>query len=53
MATNVNNENAKAEWRQFYEETWVWGQRKMSQAMDAFGLLDFTMLQPVLAWHSF
>jgi hypothetical protein len=28
---------------------WVQGQWKLSQVMGAFGLLDFTMLQPVLA----
>jgi hypothetical protein len=32
---------------------WVWGQRKMSHVLGAFGLLDFTMLQPVLAWRVF
>jgi hypothetical protein len=32
---------------------WVRGQRKMSQLLGAFGLLDFTMLQPVLAWRAF
>jgi hypothetical protein len=32
---------------------WVWGQRKTSQVMGAFGLLDFTMLWPVLAWRAF
>jgi hypothetical protein len=31
----------------------VWGQRKISQVQVAFGLLDFTMLRPVLAWRSF
>jgi hypothetical protein len=25
----------------------------MSQVVGAFGLLDFTMLRPVLAWHGF
>jgi hypothetical protein len=28
---------------------WVGGQRKMSQVLGAFGLLDFAMLWPVLA----
>jgi hypothetical protein len=39
----------------FYEKVkaWVWGQRKMSQVMGAFGLLDFTMLLPVLPWCAF
>jgi hypothetical protein len=43
----------EAEWRQVCGEAWVRGQRKMSQAVSAFGLLDFTMLQPVLAWRAF
>jgi hypothetical protein len=29
------------------------GQRKMSQVLGASGLLDFTMLQSVLAWRAF
>jgi hypothetical protein len=32
---------------------WVRGQRKMSQVLCAFGLLDFTMLWPILAWCVF
>jgi hypothetical protein len=32
---------------------WVRGQRKMSQALGKFGLLDFTMLRPVVAWRVF
>jgi hypothetical protein len=32
---------------------WVRGQRKMSQVLGAFGLLDFTMLRPVLAGTRF
>jgi hypothetical protein len=32
---------------------WVWGQRKMSQVLGVFGMLDLTMLQPVLAWRAF
>jgi hypothetical protein len=32
---------------------WVQGQRKMNQVLGTFGLLDFTMLQPVLAWRTF
>jgi hypothetical protein len=32
---------------------WVQGKRKMSQLLGAFGLLDYTMLQPVLAWRMF
>jgi hypothetical protein len=34
-------------------ETWIRGQRKMSQVMGTFGLLDFTMLRPVLTWRAF
>jgi hypothetical protein len=33
--------------------TWVWGQSMMSQVLGAFGLLDFTMLRPVLIWRMF
>jgi hypothetical protein len=33
--------------------SWVRGQRKMCQVLGAFGLLDFTMLQPILAWRAF
>jgi hypothetical protein len=43
----------EAEWRQVYREAWVRGQRKMSQLLGAFGLLDFTMLRPVIAWRAF
>jgi hypothetical protein len=32
---------------------WVRGQRKTSQVMGAFGLLDFNKLRPVLAWRKF
>jgi hypothetical protein len=32
---------------------WVQGQRKMSQVLAVFWLLDFTILRPVLAWHAF
>jgi len=42
----------EAEWWQVCGEAWVLGQRKMSQVPGAFGLLDFTMLRPVLAWHA-
>jgi len=43
----------EAEWWQVSGEAWVQGQRKMSQLLGAFGLLDYTMLQPVLAWCMF
>jgi hypothetical protein len=31
----------------------VRGQKKMSQVLGAFGLQDFTMLRPALAWRAF
>jgi hypothetical protein len=43
----------EAEWWQVWGEAWVRGQRKMSQVLGAFGLLDFAMLRPVLAWRAF
>jgi hypothetical protein len=43
----------EAEWWQVCGEAWVRGQRMMSQVLDVFGLLDFTMLRPVLAWRVF
>jgi hypothetical protein len=43
----------EAEWWQVCCEAWVQGQRKMSQVLGAFGLLDLTMLRPVLAWCAF
>ena len=43
----------EAEWWAVCREVWVWGQRKMSQILVTFGLLDFTMLWPVPAWCMF
>jgi len=43
----------ETEWWQVYGEAWVRGKRKTSQVLGALGLLDFTMLQPVLAWCAF
>jgi len=43
----------EAEWWQVWGGTWVWGQRKTSQVLGAFGLFDFTMLRPVLTWRVF
>jgi hypothetical protein len=31
---------------------WVQGQWKMSKVLGMSGLLDFTMLWPILAWHT-
>jgi hypothetical protein len=42
-----------AEWWQVCGEAWVRGQREIGQVLDAFRLLDFTMLGPVLAWRAF
>jgi len=39
----------EAEWWQICREAWVQGQRKMSQVLGTFGLLDFAMLWPILA----
>ena len=43
----------EAEWWQVCGEVWVQGQRKISQVVGVFGLLDFTMLRPVLTWRAF
>jgi hypothetical protein len=43
----------ETEWWQLCGEAWVRGQRKMSQVLGAFGLLDCTMLWPFLTWHAF
>jgi len=43
----------EAERLQVCGEAWVRGQRKMSLVLGAFGLLDFTMLRPALAWRAF
>ena len=43
----------EAEWLQVCREAWVQGHSKMSQVLGTLGLLDFTMLRPVLAWHAF
>jgi hypothetical protein len=36
----------------FYK-AWVWGQRMMRQKMVTFGMLDCSLLRPVLACHTF
>jgi len=43
----------EAECWQVCGEAWVRGQRKVNQLLGVFGLLDFTMLRPVLAWGAF
>jgi hypothetical protein len=32
---------------------WVRGQWQMREVLEAFGLLDFTILRPVLSWRAF
>jgi len=43
----------EAEWWQVCGEACLQGQRKMSQVFGAFGLLDFTVLRPLVAWPAF
>jgi hypothetical protein len=43
----------EAEWRQVLREGMGQRQRKMSQVLAAFGLLDFTMLWPILVCRTF
>jgi hypothetical protein len=44
----------EAEWRQVLRVGVSMGwQRKISQVLGTFGLLDFTMLRPILAWRAF
>jgi hypothetical protein len=43
----------EAEWWQVMQGSMGMGQRMMSQVLGTFQLLDFTMLQPVLAWWAF
>ena len=50
-ATNFNSGNARSRMVTSLWEAWLRGQRKMSQVLGAFGLLDFTMLRLVLAWR--
>ena len=40
----------EVEWWQVCGEASVRGERKMSRVLGAFGLLDFIVLRPVLAW---
>jgi hypothetical protein len=43
----------EADWWQVCGKAWVRGQRKMSQVLGSFGLLDFTIVRPVLTWRAF
>jgi hypothetical protein len=51
MANNANSENGKAEWWQVMRGSVDAGAKE--ELLGAFGLLDFTMLRPVLAWRAF
>jgi hypothetical protein len=53
VATNLNSENARSRMVASFGGSGVLGQREMSQVLGAFGLLDFTMLLPILAWLAF
>ena len=52
-ATNSNSENARSRMVASLQGAWVRGQREINQVLGAFGLLDFTMLRPVIAWREF
>jgi len=52
-ATNSNSENTRSRTVASLLGSMVQGQRKMSQELGAFGLLDFTMLLPVVTWRAF
>ena len=43
----------EAEWWQVCGEAWVLGQREMIQVLGVFGLLNFIMLGPAVAWRAF
>jgi len=43
----------EAECWQVCGEAWVRGQRKTSQVLGAFWLLDFTTLRPIVSWRAF
>jgi len=47
-ATNSNSENARSRMLASLR-----GQRKTSQVLGSFGLLEFTVLRAVLAWRAF
>jgi len=51
-ATDSNSENARSRMVASLRGNMGTG-TKMSQVLGMFGLLDFTMLQPILAWCTF
>jgi hypothetical protein len=52
-ATNLNSRNARSKMVASLRGSVGTGTKEMSQVLGAFGLLDFTMLWPVLAWRAF
>jgi hypothetical protein len=42
-----------AEWRKVLQGSVSTGAKEDELILSAFGLLDFAMLQPVLAWYTF
>ena len=52
-ATNSNSEKARSRMVASLRGSVATGTKEMSQVMGEFGLLDFTMLRPVLAWRAF
>jgi hypothetical protein len=52
-ATNSNSENARSRMVASLRGSMGTGTKELSQVLGAFGLLDFTMLRPVLAWRAF
>jgi len=52
-ATNLNSENARSRMMPSLRGSGGTETKEDSQILGAFGLLDFTMLRPVLAWRAF
>ena len=52
-ATNSNSENARSRMVASLRGSMGTGTKGLSQVLGAFGLLDFTVLRPVLAWRAF
>jgi hypothetical protein len=52
-ATNSNSDNARSRILASVRGSVGTGTKKISQVLGAFGLLDFTMSRPVLAWRAF
>jgi len=52
-ATNLNSLNARSRMVGSLRGSMGTGTKEMSQVLGAFGLLNFTMLRPVLTWCVF